>query len=58
MTTPAIHRHYSRPEAFFVNSWIVEFPDGLVIVDSQFLVSEATALIQKIRGLASRLWPC
>src|SRR5580692_7467968 len=50
MTTPKIHRYCSRSEAFFVNSWIVELADGLVIVDSQFLVSEATALIQKVRG--------
>jgi glyoxylase-like metal-dependent hydrolase (beta-lactamase superfamily II) len=51
MTTPTIHRYCSRPEAFLVNSWIVELADGLVIVDSQFLVSEATALIQKVRQL-------
>jgi glyoxylase-like metal-dependent hydrolase (beta-lactamase superfamily II) len=51
MAIPQIHRYYSRPEAFFVNSWIVELADGLVIVDSQFLVFEATALIQKVRSL-------
>jgi glyoxylase-like metal-dependent hydrolase (beta-lactamase superfamily II) len=51
MTTPAIHRYCSRPEAFLVNSWIIELVNGLVIVDSQFLVSEATALIQKVREL-------
>jgi glyoxylase-like metal-dependent hydrolase (beta-lactamase superfamily II) len=51
MTTPKIHRYYSRPEAFFVNSWIIELANGLVLVDSQFLVSEATPLIQKVRNL-------
>src|SRR5579871_3664678 len=51
MTAPAIQRYHSRPEAFFVNSWICELANGLVIVDSQFLISEATALIQKVRQL-------
>jgi glyoxylase-like metal-dependent hydrolase (beta-lactamase superfamily II) len=51
MTTPIVHRYYSRPEGFFVNWWIIELAESLVIVDSQFLVSEASALIDQARQL-------
>ncbi len=49
--TPLVHRYFSRPEAFYVNSWIIEFNQGLVIIDSQFLISEAKGLVNKIREI-------
>jgi glyoxylase-like metal-dependent hydrolase (beta-lactamase superfamily II) len=47
-----VHRYSSRVEAFYVNSWIIEFDRGLVIVDSQFLLSEAKGLVKKIQEIA------
>jgi glyoxylase-like metal-dependent hydrolase (beta-lactamase superfamily II) len=51
MTSPKVHRYSSRPEAFFVNTWIVELADVLVLIDSQFLISEASALIKQVQIL-------
>jgi len=42
--TPKIHVFSAPADKFFVNSFIVETASALVVVDTQFLVSTATAL--------------
>jgi glyoxylase-like metal-dependent hydrolase (beta-lactamase superfamily II) len=51
MAAPKVHTHTSSPDAFFVNSFIIEGETSLVLVDTQFLLSEATALVRKIVAL-------
>lgn len=47
---------YSSPEsAFFVNSFVVESASGLLVIDTQFLVSSARALGQMIESLQKPL---
>ena len=50
-----IHKYKSRPEGFAVNSWLIETKQSLILIDCQFLVSEATALLEKINGLNKQL---
>ena len=50
-TFPKIHIHTSSPDAFFVNSFIIEGKRSLVLVDTQFVLSEAKALADKIAAL-------
>ena len=50
-----IHQFKSRPEGFCVNSWILETQTSLILVDSQFLVSEVEGLLKLIRKLAKPL---
>lgn len=43
---------FSSPEpAFFVNSFVIETDNGLVLVDTQFLTSSARQLADMIRAL-------
>lgn len=51
MTAPKIHVHTSSPDAFFVNSFIVEGDRSLVLVDTQFVLSQANALVAKLAAL-------
>lgn len=47
---------YSSPEtAFFVNSFIIETQNGVIVLDTQFLVSEARKLQQKVEQLSKPL---
>lgn len=46
-----IHQYKSRPEGFAVNSWIIETERSVVLVDSQFLVSEVQGLLEKTAGI-------
>ncbi len=55
MATPKIHIHTSSPDAFFVNSFIVEGDRSLVLVDTQFVLSEANALVEKMAALGKPL---
>jgi glyoxylase-like metal-dependent hydrolase (beta-lactamase superfamily II) len=54
-TSPKVHIHTSSPDAFFVNSFIIEGERSLVLVDSQFVLSEARALVGKIAALEKPL---
>lgn len=51
MASPKIHTHTSSPDAFFVNSFIIEVDRSLVLVDTQFVLSEAAALVAKTAAL-------
>ena len=46
-----IHVHSSPPEAFFVNAFILEGETALVVVDTHFLVSSASALCARVASL-------
>ncbi|MGG6269858.1 MBL fold metallo-hydrolase [Leptolyngbya sp. AN03gr2] len=46
-----IHAYASPPEAFLVNSFLIETPNGVVVIDTQFLVTPAKTLKQKITAL-------
>src|SRR5580658_9583256 len=49
-----IHQYKSRPEGFCVNSWLVETEKSVVLIDCQFLASEAGSLVEKIRRLGGK----
>ena len=55
MATLKVHTHTSSPDAFFVNSFILEGPSSLILVDTQFVLSEAAALVEKIAALGKPL---
>ena len=50
-----IHVFAAPPEKFFVNSFLVETDEGVVLVDTQFLVSTARALVDRLDALAKPL---
>jgi glyoxylase-like metal-dependent hydrolase (beta-lactamase superfamily II) len=50
-----VHTHTSAPDKFFVNSFIIEGLRGLVLVDTQFVLSEAQALAGKLAALGKPL---
>ncbi len=52
---PKVHVYRSPPDAFFVNSFIIEGDRSLVLVDTQFVLSEARALIKAIAALEKPL---
>jgi glyoxylase-like metal-dependent hydrolase (beta-lactamase superfamily II) len=54
-TFPKVHIHTSSPDAFFVNSFIIEGVKSLVLVDTQFVLSEASVVAEKIAGLQKPL---
>ena len=54
-TFPKVHIHMSSPDAFFVNSFIVEGVRSLVLVDTQFVLSEAILLADRIAELRKPL---
>lgn len=55
MTALKIHTHTSAPDAFFVNSFIIEGERSVVLIDTQFVLSEASALLYKIAALQKPL---
>ncbi len=55
MTIRQVHHHGSAPGAFFVNSFIIEGERSLVLVDTQFVLSEATAVTDKLAALGKPL---
>ncbi len=57
MTTsfPQVHVYTSSPEAFFVNSFIIEGERSLVLIDTQFVLSEATKLVSQMKELEKSL---
>src|ERR1700746_2615962 len=54
-TFPKVHIHTSSPDAFFVNSFIIEGARSLVLVDTQFVLSEASLLTGRIATLRKPL---
>lgn len=52
---PKLHIHTSSPDAFFVNSFIIEGPRSLALVDTQFVLSEARVVADKIAALQKPL---
>jgi glyoxylase-like metal-dependent hydrolase (beta-lactamase superfamily II) len=50
-TFPKVHVHASSPNAFLVNSFIIEGDSSLVLVDTQFVLSEAGAVADRIAAL-------
>jgi len=52
---PKIHVYRSSPDAFFVNSFIIEGEKSLVLIDTQFVLSEAKALAKNIAALEKPL---
>jgi glyoxylase-like metal-dependent hydrolase (beta-lactamase superfamily II) len=50
-----IHTYASKEEAFWVNSFILETENGLILVDTQFLVTPTNELHQKIEALRKPL---
>ncbi len=55
MTSPKIHVHRSPPDAFFVNSFIIEGARSIILVDTQFVLSEANAILDRIGALEKPL---
>jgi glyoxylase-like metal-dependent hydrolase (beta-lactamase superfamily II) len=55
MAAPTIHVHTSAPDAFFVNSFVIEGDRSLVLVDTQFVLSEAQAVARRIDALGKPL---
>jgi glyoxylase-like metal-dependent hydrolase (beta-lactamase superfamily II) len=54
-TLPKVHIHRSSPDAFFVNSFIIEGARSLILVDTQFVLSEANAVAERIAALQKPL---
>ena len=54
-TLPRVHIHTSSPDAFFVNSFIIEGVRSLVLVDTQFVLSEANQVAEMIAALQKPL---
>jgi glyoxylase-like metal-dependent hydrolase (beta-lactamase superfamily II) len=52
---PKVHVYTSSPDAFFVNSFIIEGARSLVLVDTQFVLSEARSLLEKMAALGKPL---
>jgi glyoxylase-like metal-dependent hydrolase (beta-lactamase superfamily II) len=52
---PRIHVFAAPADEFFVNSFIVEGKDELVVIDVQFLISSAQALVTRITELSKPL---
>jgi glyoxylase-like metal-dependent hydrolase (beta-lactamase superfamily II) len=50
-----IHKYSSAPEAFLVNSFLIETTNGVIVVDTQFLVTPAKVLKQKVLDIAKPL---
>ena len=50
-----IHRFSAPPDKFFVNSFIVETDSGVVVIDTQFLVSTACELVAKVAAIGKPL---
>jgi glyoxylase-like metal-dependent hydrolase (beta-lactamase superfamily II) len=50
-----IHVFQAPVDKFFVNSFIVEGATGLVLIDTQFLVSSATELARRIQSIGKPL---
>lgn len=46
-----IHTYTSTPETFFVNSYLIETTAGIVVVDTQFVLSQARAVKAQIDAL-------
>lgn len=55
MSTAHVHKYSSSPEAFLVNSFLIETPNGVVVVDTQFLVTPAKTLKQKVFDIGKPL---
>jgi glyoxylase-like metal-dependent hydrolase (beta-lactamase superfamily II) len=50
-----VHIYTSAAAAFFVNSFIVEGEGGLILVDTQFVLSEVKQVIEMMRALGKPL---
>lgn len=55
MAHPKIHVYASTPQAFFVNSFIVETENSVVLIDTQFLVSAARSLNAALTAIGKPL---
>lgn len=53
--SPKVHVHTSSPDAFFVNSFLIEGERSLILIDTQFVLSEARAVADKMRALEKPL---
>jgi len=53
--SPKVHIHTSTSDAFFVNSFIVEGESSIILVDTQFVLSEARSVASKIAALEKPL---
>jgi glyoxylase-like metal-dependent hydrolase (beta-lactamase superfamily II) len=52
---PVVHTYTSAPDHFLVNSFIIEGPRSLVLVDTQFVLSEARTLAEKLAATGKKL---
>ncbi len=52
---PIVHTYSSSPEGFIVNSFLIETDNGVVVVDTQFLVTPAKVLRQKVIDIGKPL---
>jgi glyoxylase-like metal-dependent hydrolase (beta-lactamase superfamily II) len=55
MTAPRIHVHAAAPANFFVNSFLIEGARSVILVDAQFVLSEARKVADMIAALAKPL---
>ncbi len=53
--TPRIHVYTAPADKFFVNSFLIETDQGVIVVDTQFLVSTARELGARLDGLGKPL---
>ncbi len=51
----AVHSYVSGEAAFSANTWLVETPKGVVVIDTQFTVSEGKAVRKKLESLKKPL---
>ena len=54
-STPLVHVYASSPDAFFVNSFIIAGERSLVLIDTQFVLSEATKVVSRMKELEKPL---
>ena len=55
MSDIRIHTYTAAEQGIFVNSYLVETPDGVVLVDANLLVSDARALAARLAALRKPL---
>lgn len=53
--SPKIHVYTAPTNAFYVNSFLIEGDEGVIVVDTQFLVSSARALRKSFEAFAKPL---
>lgn len=51
----SVEMYTSRPDASFVNSYLIDTKAGIVVIDTQFLISEANGLKEQLKATGKPL---